>query len=82
MDTWKDKFVKLVNKINKKRGWQCDDMNPFFYQINLLNFSNAKTCTGQKCKDCLLCYKKDTTSIIVEKVKTYGKKKLQKILTK
>ena len=40
-----------------------------------------QNCTGQKCRDCLLCYKKDTTSIIVEKVKTYGKKKLQKILT-
>jgi hypothetical protein len=24
-----------------------------------------------------LCYKKDTTNIIVEKVKTYGKKKLE-----
>jgi hypothetical protein len=48
MDTWKDKFVKLVNKINKKRGWQCDDMNPFFYQINLLNFSNAKTLREYK----------------------------------
>lgn len=36
-----------------------------------------QNCTGQKCKDCLLCYKKDTTSIIVEKVKTYGKKKLE-----
>ena len=46
------------------------------------DFVEKQNCTGQKCKDCLLCYKKDTTSIIVEKVKTYGKKKLQKILTK
>ena len=46
------------------------------------DFIEKQNCTGQKCKDCLLCYKKDTTSIIVEKVKTYGKKKLQKILTK
>ena len=46
------------------------------------DFIDKQNCTGQKCKDCLLCYKKDTTSIIVEKVKTYGKKKLQKILTK
>ena len=44
------------------------------------DFIEKQNCTGQKCKDCLLCYKKDTTSIIVEKVKTYGKKKLQKIL--
>ena len=48
MDTWKDKFVKLINKINKKRGWSSDDMNPFFYQINLLNFSNAKTLREYK----------------------------------
>ena len=46
------------------------------------DFVEKQNCTGQKCKDCLLCYKKDTTSIIVEKVKTYGKKKLQKILNK
>ena len=45
------------------------------------DFIEKQNCTGQKCRDCLLCYKKDTTSIIVEKVKTYGKKKLQKILT-
>ena len=38
---------------------------------------DQQNCTGQKCKDCLLCYKKDTTSIIVESVKTYGKKKLE-----
>jgi len=44
------------------------------------DFIEKQNCTGQKCKDCLLCYKKNTTSIIVEKVKTYGKKKLQKIL--
>ena len=31
-----------------------------------------QNCTGQKCKDCLLCYKHDTTPTIVEKVKKYG----------
>ena len=30
-----------------------------------------QNCTGQKCKDCLLCYKQDTTPTIVEKVKKY-----------
>ncbi len=30
-----------------------------------------QNCTGQKCKDCLLCYKHDTTFTIVEKVKKY-----------
>ena len=35
---------------------------------------NKQNCTGQKCKDCLLCYKLNTTDTIVEKVKSYGKK--------
>ena len=35
---------------------------------------DKQNCTGQKCKDCLLCYKLDTTDTIVEKVKSYGKK--------
>ena len=30
-----------------------------------------QNCTGQKCKDCLLCYRMDTTDTIVEKVKRY-----------
>ena len=34
-----------------------------------------QNCTGQKCKDCLLCYKFNEVSTIVEKVKSYGKKK-------
>src|SRR5210317_1578265 len=39
---------------------------------------DRQNCTGQKCKDCLLCYKLDTPAVIVEKVKTYGKKKFKK----
>ena len=39
---------------------------------------DRQNCTGQKCKDCLLCYKLDTVTVIVEKVKTYGKKKFKK----
>ena len=30
-----------------------------------------QNCTGQKCKDCLLCYQHGTTDTIVEKVKKY-----------
>ena len=37
---------------------------------------DKQNCSGQKCKDCLLCYKLDSTNTIVEKVKTYGRKKL------
>ena len=30
-----------------------------------------QNCTGQKCKDCLLCYTINNTTVIVEKVKKY-----------
>ena len=32
---------------------------------------NEQNCTGQKCKDCLACYKFDSENIIIEKVKKY-----------
>ena len=32
-------------------------------------FDGEVNCTGQKCMDCLLCYKRDTTQVIVEHVK-------------
>ena len=41
---------------------------------------DKQNCSGQKCRDCLLCYKVDSTNKIVEKVKTYGRKKLTKQL--
>ena len=34
-------------------------------------YVDEQNCTGQKCKDCLLCYKHGTTDTIVEKVKKY-----------
>jgi len=70
------------------------ELDPAFHNLNEADFDKTfntvietdyvdqQNCTGQKCKDCLLCYKKDTTSIIVEKVKTYGKKKLKAKLNK
>tara|TARA_S200002703_G_scaffold154229_1_gene156684 strand:+ start:560 stop:730 length:171 start_codon:yes stop_codon:yes gene_type:complete len=45
---WKDNFIKFVNKLSKKKGWKCDDMNPYFYQIDLLRFSNAKSLREYK----------------------------------
>jgi len=33
------------------------------------NYKGDANCTGQKCKDCLLCYKWHTTDVIVEHVK-------------
>ena len=32
---------------------------------------DKQNCTGQQCKNCLLCYKTNTTNTIVEKVKKY-----------
>ncbi len=29
-------------------------------------FDGEANCTGQKCMDCLLCYKRDTTKVIIE----------------
>ena len=34
-------------------------------------YVDEQNCTGQKCKDCLLCYRHGTTDTIVEKVKKY-----------
>tara|TARA_R110001592_G_scaffold162561_1_gene395829 strand:+ start:263 stop:436 length:174 start_codon:yes stop_codon:yes gene_type:complete len=48
MDNWKDDFIKFVNKMSKKKGWRCDEMNPYFYQIDLLPYSNAKTLREYK----------------------------------
>lgn len=47
-DNWKDNFIKLVNKINIKKGWSSDDMNPFFYQVQLLDMTNAKSLREYK----------------------------------
>jgi hypothetical protein len=33
------------------------------------SYDGEANCTGQKCMDCLLCYKHDTTQVIVEHVK-------------
>lgn len=33
------------------------------------SYDGEANCTGQKCMDCLLCYKRETTDVIVEHVK-------------
>jgi|TARA_X000001316_G_scaffold29_3_gene52 hypothetical protein len=60
--------VKKTNSILKKIPKHFDKT---FNNVAVDNFVNEQNCTGQKCKDCLLCYKKDTTNIIVEKIKKY-----------
>jgi len=69
----------LTNHILKKTPQYFDKT---FNTVIETDYIEQQNCTGQKCKDCLLCYKKDTTTVIVEKVKTYGKKKLKAKLNK
>ena len=60
-----------INHIFKKPPTHFDrTFNNVYEDIEV----DKQNCTGQKCKDCLLCYKLDTTDTIVEKVKSYGKK--------
>lgn len=42
-----------------------------FNNVAMDQFVNEQNCTGQKCKDCLLCYKHNGISTIVEMVKKY-----------
>jgi len=59
-----------------------DKLPPYFDKsfngVSEDNFKEKQNCTGQQCKDCLLCYTPGTTPIIVEAVKKsdlYGDKK-------
>ena len=47
---WKDNFIKFVNKLSKKKGWKCDDMNPFFHRIIAIQSSKEKTIRQHKQK--------------------------------
>lgn len=60
--------VKKTNSILKKIPKHFDKT---FNNVSVDQFVNEQNCTGQKCKDCLLCYRKETTNIIVEKIKKY-----------
>ena len=50
-----------------------DKLPPYFDKsfngVSEDNFKEQQNCTGQRCKDCLLCYTPGTTPIIVEAVK-------------
>ena len=39
---------EVILPLPKKKGWKCDDLNPYFYQIDLLHLSNAKTLREYK----------------------------------
>jgi hypothetical protein len=60
--------VKKTNSILKKIPKHFDKT---FNNVAVDQFVNEQNCTGQKCKDCLLCYRKETTNVIVEKIKKY-----------
>jgi len=73
-------FPKLSNLIlvysNPRINNIMYDLPPFFDKVfNNVSpdkFIDQQNCTGQKCKDCLLCYTHNNTTTIVEKVKNYG----------
>jgi len=44
-----------------------------FNNVSYEHKPEEQNCTGQKCRDCLLCYKLDTTKVIVEAVKLNGR---------
>ncbi len=46
-----------------------------FNNVREEEYTDRQNCTGQKCKDCLLCYDLTTTDTIVEKVKNYKRPK-------
>ena len=44
-----------------------------FSNVTYEHKPEEQNCTGQKCKDCLLCYRHDTTKVIVEAIKLNGR---------
>lgn len=82
----KDLIKKILQTRNKPKNLILVYSNPIMSNImyeppenfdkvfnNVLEHENVEeqNCTGQKCKDCLACYKFGGTDIIVEKVKKY-----------
>jgi len=52
------------------------DKPPFFFDKTFNNvleheYTELQNCSGQQCKNCLLCYKHNNVNTIVEKVKKY-----------
>ena len=42
-NNWKDKFINLINKISKKKGWESSDINPFFNVVQYIGSTDAQT---------------------------------------
>jgi hypothetical protein len=63
-----------------KKYFRLND-KPTFNNVNYDIDIEKQNCTGQKCIDCLKCYKHDTTKTIIEAIKLNGrvKKDLPKI---
>ena len=40
---WKTKFINLINKISKKKGWESSDINPFFNVVHHVGSTDAQT---------------------------------------
>ena len=82
----KDLIKKIMSMRDKPKNLILIYSNPnksaIMYEVpeyfdktfnNVLEHENVEeqNCTGQKCKDCLACYKFNDVNVIVEKVKKY-----------
>jgi hypothetical protein len=59
------------SKISKVMGKPPKFFDKTFNNVLENEFVESQNCTGQQCKNCLLCYKKNDVTTIVEKVKKY-----------
>ncbi len=63
-------------KLNEIMDKPPEGFDKSFNNVSVDKDVDRQNCTGQKCKDCMACYKFDTTDTIVEMVKSYGKRKV------
>jgi hypothetical protein len=65
-----DNLILVYSNPDINKVW--DGVPRFFHRVfnNVTDeYKGEANCTGQKCKDCLLCYQFDTTKTIIEHVK-------------
>jgi len=59
------------SRINNIMAQPPQYFNKTFNNVAENLFVDQQNCTGQKCRDCMLCYSENNTTTIVEKVKKY-----------
>lgn len=40
--SWKSLRISAINRLSKRKGWRCDDANPFFNEYEKVTKSQAK----------------------------------------